>query len=128
MSAARAFSSRCLRDLAPGIGTIKAPARAPRQLNHCQDGREGRFDWQQIVEFLLDHVADRPFTLSTEPVERVRLVRVVGSPLQGQQPGLRSVAVGDDQLVAGVDRGQRGGCDWHIGALRFRGHRLAATQ
>src|SRR5271168_5437847 len=29
MSAARTFSSRCLRDLAPGNGTIKAPARAP---------------------------------------------------------------------------------------------------
>src|SRR5271163_2740760 len=29
MSAARTFSSRCLRDLAPGIGTIKTPARLP---------------------------------------------------------------------------------------------------
>src|SRR6516164_1162565 len=29
MSAARTFSSRCLRDFSPGIGTIKAPAREP---------------------------------------------------------------------------------------------------
>ena len=30
ISAARTFSSRCLRDFAPGIGTMKAPAREPR--------------------------------------------------------------------------------------------------
>jgi hypothetical protein len=29
MSAARRFSSRCSRDFAPGIGTMKAPAREP---------------------------------------------------------------------------------------------------
>ena len=35
MSAARTFSSRCLRDFAPGIGTMKTPARFPWAIGHA---------------------------------------------------------------------------------------------
>jgi len=35
MSAARTFSSRCLRDFAPGIGTMKTPAREPRAIGQA---------------------------------------------------------------------------------------------
>ena len=43
--------------------------------------------------------------LGAEHVERVRRYVVVGRRLQRQQPDLRAVAVGDDDLVAGRDRG-----------------------
>ena len=35
MSAARTFSSRCLRDFAPGIGTMKIPARERRAIGQA---------------------------------------------------------------------------------------------
>jgi hypothetical protein len=46
MSAARTFSSMCLRDFAPGIGTMKAPARFPWAIGHAMES------WASVAFFL----------------------------------------------------------------------------
>jgi hypothetical protein len=45
MSPAPTFSLRCLRDFAPGIGTIKAPARAPRAIGQAMES------WASVAFF-----------------------------------------------------------------------------
>ena len=97
-------------------------------LDHRQDRRQLLLGGQQVAEFLLDDVADHRLGLGTEYVERVRRDVVVGRRLQCQQPDLRAVAVGDDDLVAGCDRGDAFGCRPDVGPLVLRGHGLPAPQ
>ena len=68
-------------------------------LDHRQDRRERQLERQQVAELLLDEVADHPLRLGAEHVEGIGLDVLVGLALERQQPDLRAVAVGDDQLV-----------------------------
>ena len=63
---------------------------------------------QVVLHRLQQPVADHPLGLGAEHVERVRRGQVrVGGALQRQHADLGAVAVGDDQLVLGGQRGQR---------------------
>ena len=72
-------------------------------LDHRQQRGERLLGGQQVAEFLLDDVADHRLGLRAEHVERVRRNVVVCRGLQRQQADLRTVAVRDDDLVAGGD-------------------------
>ncbi len=80
---------------------------------------------QQVSQFLLDQVADHPFGLGTQDVERIRRDLVVRGRLQREQPDLRPVAVRDDQLVLLRHGGERLAGRRHVGTLPLHGHRLA---
>ena len=53
MSAARRFSSRCSRDFAPGIGTMKAPAREPWVIGQAMAS------WASVAFFARDGLERR---------------------------------------------------------------------
>jgi len=54
---------------------------------------------QKARDLLFDQIADHAFGLGVEDVQGVGCCRVVGRTLQGQQPYLRAVAVGDHHIV-----------------------------
>ena len=87
-------------DRADELGRVLERGIVRVDLDHRQERRERPLDRQQVAQLLLDHVADHPLGLGAEDVERVRLDGRVRGALEGQQPDLRAVAVGDDELVA----------------------------
>jgi hypothetical protein len=97
-------------------------------LDHRQQSGERPLERHQVAELLLDHVADHPFGLRTEHVQRIGLDLGVGRTLQRQQAHLRPIAVADHEVVVLGHRRQRLGCDLHVAALVLGGHRLAAPQ
>jgi hypothetical protein len=56
-----------------------------------------------VSELLLDDVADHPFRLCAEHVQRIGVDRRVCGSLKREQPDLRPVAVRDDELVLDCD-------------------------
>ena len=88
----------------------------------------GRSIGQQVADLLLDEVADHALGLGAEDVERIGLDVLVGRALQGEQADLRTVAVGDDELVLARDPGEGLGRDPDVGPLMPGGHRLAPLQ
>ena len=97
-------------------------------LDHRQDRRERHLQRQQVAELLLQDVADHPLGLRAQDIERVRLDLLVRRALQGEQPDLRAVAVGQHELVIPGHCRQRRRRGAHVGSLRLRRHRLAALQ
>jgi hypothetical protein len=79
---------------------------------------------QGIHQLLLNQIADHPFGFCAQDIERPGCLRIVGLALKGQQPDLRTVAVGDDDLMVTrkVCKGVRR--EPHIGKLRRSRHRL----
>ena len=81
-----------------------------------------------VAELLLDDVADHPLRLRTEDVEGVGVDRLVRRSLERKQADLRSVAVGDHELMLERDgrkclaRGAR------VLTLVLGGESLAPTQ
>jgi hypothetical protein len=73
-------------------------------------------------------IADHAFGFGAEHVQRIRRHRGVGRRLQRQQADLGAIAVGDDQLVAGVDLGDLLGGDPDVGALVVSGHRFTPAK
>ncbi|OCX98293.1 MAG: hypothetical protein BCV62_20815 [Pseudomonas sp. K35] len=55
---------------------------------------------QRILQLLFDDVANHAFGFSPQHIQRIGLVRFVGSALQSQKPHLRAVAMGNDQIMA----------------------------
>ena len=84
---------------------------------------------ESIFQFLLDHIPDHALGFRAQDIQRVGLIRLVGRALQGQQPDLRTVAMGDHQVVAGTDNAcqrKRGG--FHVAALDLGRQRFSAFQ
>ena len=81
-----------------------------------------------VAEALLEHVADHPLALGAEDVERVRGNLPVGLALQRQEPDLRPVAMGDDDIGAARDLGDGPHGDGDIPPLRLRIGGLAPPQ
>ncbi|KGC52777.1 carbamate kinase domain protein [Burkholderia pseudomallei] len=90
--------------------------------------RERRVGRQQVAHFLFDQIADHPFRLRAEHVERVGRDRGVRRALQREQADLRPVAVRDHELVARRDLRDLRDRDLHVLALLDFGHRLIALQ
>ena len=115
-------------DRADGLGRV-AECRVFRvDLDHRQQRGQGLFERQQVAKFLFDDVTDHRLGLGAEHVERIRRHRVIRGVLQGQQPDLRAVAVGDDDLVARRHCRDTLGGHPDVGPLILRGHRLPTLQ
>jgi hypothetical protein len=98
-------------------------------LDHGEQRRERMLRGQQVAELLLDEVADQPLGLRAEHVEGVRVdPRRVGGRLHREHPDLRTVAVGDDELVLERDGGERLAGVADVAALDLDGHRLPAPK
>ena len=84
---------------------------------------------QLIAQRLLDQIADHSFAFGAQDIERIRAHVLVGRRLQGQQSDLRTVAVGDDDLVPSRDwRHRLGDSVQQIASLHLCVERLAAAQ
>lgn len=70
-----------------------------------------------VGQLLLEQVADGALRLGVEQVEPGRVVRLVGVGLEGEQPDLGAVAVGDDEPVVLGQLGNRLGGRLDVGAL-----------
>ncbi len=110
-SAASRLGFVALVDRPDELGRVAERRVIGVDLDHGQDARERTVERQKVAQLLLDHVADHPFGLSTEDVERIGLDLLVRRGLEGEQPDLRTVAVRDDQLVPVGDRRQLLRCD-----------------
>ena len=108
---------------------LRAPEGRVRVVDdHLREQRgDGAAALEAVHELLIEQVADHPFGLGAEDVERVRLGRGVGLALEGEQPDLRSVAVGDDDVVLGRELDDRldGGGDVRALDLHVRGFSAA---
>jgi hypothetical protein len=81
-----------------------------------------------VAQRQLEQVADHPFALGVEHVQRVgRRLRVRGG-LEGEQPDLRAVAVCEDEPVPGCELAQRDSGRLDPVALPVRLGRLAPAQ
>ena len=97
-------------------------------LDHGEDRGERHLGREQVAELLLDQVADHPFGLRPQQIQRIGLDVLVRRRLQGEETDLRAVAMGQHQLVVLRHRGQRlCGCP-DVRPLRLGGHRLAPLQ
>ena len=96
--------------------------------DHGQNRGELLAGGEEVLELLLDDVADHAFRLGAEHIERKRLVRLVSGTLQGEQADLRSIAVRDDEFVLHGERRKRGRSNTDVRALVFRGKWFAAFQ
>ena len=84
---------------------------------------------ERVLQLLLDQIADHAPRLGAQHVEGVGFVRPVGRALQCEETDLGPVAVGDDEAMVGADDLREGGGGvFDVLALRFRGHRLPASQ
>ena len=97
-------------------------------LDHRQERRQGLLEGHEVAQLLLHEVADHALRLGTQDVQRVRRDLRVGGALEGQQPDLRPVAVGDDQLVLDGEGCQLRAGDPHVLALVLAAHGLAAAK
>jgi hypothetical protein len=97
-------------------------------LHQREKRRETLLERQLVPELLLDQVADHPLRLGSEQVERVRVDLGVGGALQREEPDLRPVAVGDDELVVERKGRERLARDARVRALVLRRQRLAAPE
>ena len=89
-----------------------------------EDGRKWDVLGQDIAKLLLDHVADHALGFGIEHVERVRLHSGESRRFEGEQPYLRTVAVGDDQAVLERQWSQRRRRDLDILSLKLLCERL----
>ncbi|CAI8779185.1 NAD-specific glutamate dehydrogenase [Pseudomonas sp. IT-232MI5] len=127
------FSSEFFRfglvvDRADRFGRVLEGRILGVDFNLGQQGGKRHFEIEQVAQFLFDDVADHAFGFGTEHVQRVRADGGVGRRLQRQQADLRAIAVGDDQLVAGMDLGDLLGGDADVGALIVSGHRFTTAE
>lgn len=83
---------------------------------------------QSVVQCLGELVADHAFAFGSEDVERVGRDLAVRGRLQGEQSDLRTVAVRDDYVVLGCDRGDCRGGVLDVAALHARLCRLSAAE
>ena len=89
-------------------------------LGHGQDGGDRLLEGHEVPELLLDEVVDHALSLGPEDVEGIAGVTVgVARGLEREEADLRSVAVRDDELVGGRDRGE--GPAGHFDALALTG-------
>ena len=91
-------------DRADGLARILEGRVVDVDLDHRQQRRQRLVEGHQVAQLLLDEVADHALRLRAQDVERVGRHLRVGRALERQQADLRSVAVGDDQLVLGWPR------------------------
>ena len=81
--------------------------------------------WEGVLECLQKEVADHPLGLGSQHVEGVGMGEVgVAGALERQQPDLRPVAVGDDQIVVSGQRGQGLDCGQDVLLLDLGDRRL----
>ena len=115
-------------DRADELGRVLEGRVARVDLHHREDRRERDVAGDHVAELLLEDVADHPLGLRAEDVERVRVDVGVRRRLEGEQPDLGSVAVGEHELVRLGDgrQGRRRAADVH--PLVLRRHRLAPLQ
>ena len=71
-----------------------------------------------MVELLLEEVPDHPLRLGAQHVERVGRLAGGRIRLEGEQPDLRAVSVGDDDLVLASELGDRAHGDRDVAPLR----------
>ena len=100
------------------------------ELGRILEGRIGRVDdragdqrgdgpvvAEPIAQLLLDHVPQHPLGLCPEDVKGILTHFVVRGRLQREQPDLRTVAVGHDEVVLLGDLGKRNAGFGDRGAL-----------
>jgi hypothetical protein len=97
-------------------------------LDHREDRGERDLRREEVSQLLLDQVPDHPLRLRPEDVERIRLDVLVGGCLEGEQPDLRTVAVGQHHLVVLGHWSDRPGRGPDVVALHVDGHRFTALE
>jgi hypothetical protein len=81
-----------------------------------------------ITEFLFQQIADHPFRLGAQDIQRIGPQPGIGFRLKGQQTHLGTVAVRDDQGMRQRHFGNGGGGATEVTALNLGLQWLAATQ
>ncbi len=119
---------RLVVDGADELGRIGESRVVRVDLDHREDRRKRPLDRQQVADLLLDEVADHALGLGAEDVKRIGLNVPVRGTLEREQPDLRTVAMGNDELVLAGDPRERGRRNPDIGPLMPGGHRLAPLQ
>ncbi len=115
-------------DRADGLGRVAERGVVLVDLDHGQQGSDPLVRWEQVAELLLDEVADHALGLRAEDVQRVGVDLLVRRSLEREQTDLRAVAVRDDQLVVGRQRGKRPACGSHVHTLVLCGQRLTPAE
>ena len=128
LSAARAVGLGRGVDRADGLGRVAERGVVLVDLDHGQQGGDPLVRWEQVAELLLDQVADHALGLRAEDVQRVGVDLLVRRSLEREQTDLRAVAVRDDQLVVGRQRGERPACGSHVHTLVLCGQRLTPAE
>ena len=93
-------------------------------------GQQGRqaLAVEVVAELLFEEVADHAFGLRVEDVEGVGGHRLVGGVLQGEEPDLGAVAVGEHDLVVPGYRGNGLSRDLDVGSLYGGVHELTPPE